>query len=60
MEGSSRDQIALYYPDILLEELSKPPKPLSQNSRCPGRDSNQELSESKSETLMLEPSCFVD
>lgn len=59
MEGNSRDQLALYYPDIRLEGLSKSPKPLSQNSRCPSRDSNQEISESKSETLMLEPSCFV-
>jgi hypothetical protein len=58
MEGISSDQISVNYPDIRLEELSKTLKPASQNSRCPGRESNQGLSESKSETLMLQPSCF--
>jgi hypothetical protein len=59
MEGSSSGEISMYYPDIRLEGLSKTPKPLSQNSRCHGRDWNQQLSESKSEMLMLQPSCFV-
>jgi hypothetical protein len=59
MEGSDRCHISVYLPDIRLEGLTKTTKPLSQNSRCRGRDSNEELSESKSETIPLKPSCFV-
>jgi hypothetical protein len=52
-----RAQILRYYLGIRLEELRKTTGNISQESRCPGRDSNQVPPEHKSDALPLEPTC---
>jgi hypothetical protein len=45
--------------DIILEELGKTNKNLTQGSQCPDRDSNQEPTEYESDALPLQLTCSV-
>jgi hypothetical protein len=47
--------LSRYYPIIFKKGLRKPTKCLSQDSRCPGQDSNREPPESNSKALLLNP-----